>query len=54
MTCWAYELEGESNDLPADVHEVVNYVRAMYSGLARLSELPVSLRLIREKSTRRC
>ncbi len=44
----AYELEGESNDLPADVHEVVNYVRAMYSGLARLSELPISLRLIRE------
>ena len=44
----AYELEGESNDLPTDVHVVVNYVRAMYSGLARLSELPVSLRLIRE------
>ena len=44
----AYELEGESGELPADVHEVVNYVRAMYSGLSRLSELPVSLRLIRE------
>jgi Fic family protein len=43
-----YELEGESSDLPVDVHEVVNYVRAMYRGLARLSELPVSLRLIRE------
>ncbi len=44
----AYELKGWSNELPADVHEVVNYVRAMYSGLARLAELPISLRLIRE------
>ncbi len=44
----AFELEGESSELPADVHEVVNYVRAMYSGLARLRELPISLRLIRE------
>lgn len=33
---------------PADVAEVVNYVRAMNHGLARLSELPVSVRLIRE------
>ncbi len=33
---------------PRDVDEVVNYVRAMNHGLARLSELPVSLRLIRE------
>ena len=28
--------------------EVVNYIRAMYTGLARLDELPVSVRLIRE------
>ena len=28
--------------------EVVNYIRAMYAGLARLDELPVSVRLIRE------
>lgn len=34
--------------LPRDVDEVVNYVRAMKHGLARLSELPVSTRLIRE------
>lgn len=34
--------------LPRDVDEVVNYVRAMNHGLARLSELPVSTRLIRE------
>lgn len=33
---------------PADVAEVVNYVRAMNHGLARLAELPVSVRLIRE------
>jgi Fic family protein len=32
----------------SDVNEVFNYVRAMDYGLARLKELPVSLRLIRE------
>lgn len=35
-------------NLPRDVDEVVNYVRAMNYGLTRLSELPVSVRLIRE------
>ncbi len=35
-------------EAPADVDEVVNYVRAMNHGLARLSKLPVSVRLIRE------
>lgn len=35
-------------DLPDDVGEVINYVRAMDHGLARLTELPVSVRLIRE------
>jgi Fic family protein len=35
-------------DTPQDVSEVANYVRAMNHGLARLSELPVSVRLIRE------
>lgn len=34
--------------MPRDVDEVVNYVRAMKHGLARLDELPVSVRLIRE------
>lgn len=34
--------------LPRDVDEVLNYVRAMNHGLARLAELPVSVRLIRE------
>lgn len=35
-------------DTPKDVKEVVNYVRAMNHGLARLNDLPVSVRLIRE------
>lgn len=37
--------------LPSDVDEVINYVRAMNHGLARLAELPVSVRLIREIHT---
>ena len=40
------QLFGET--LPRDVDEVINYVRAMNHGLARLAELPVSVRLIRE------
>ncbi|CAL1125080.1 unnamed protein product [Cladocopium goreaui] len=35
-------------DRPRDVDEVVNYVSAMNEGLARLAELPISVRLIRE------
>ena len=35
-------------DTPRDVNEVANYVRAMNHGLARLTDLPVSVRLIRE------
>ena len=34
--------------IPKDVDEVVNYVTAMNYGLARLADLPVSTRLIRE------
>lgn len=34
--------------VPHDVDEVVNYVRAMHHGLARLPQLPISVRLIRE------
>lgn len=37
-----------SSDQPKDVAEVVNYVRAMNFGLARLPELPLSVRLIKE------
>ncbi len=35
-------------ELPADVREVANYVRALEDGLERLAALPLSLRLIRE------
>lgn len=35
-------------DRPRDVHEVLNYVDAMNYGLDRLSELPLSTRLLRE------
>jgi Fic family protein len=37
-----------SPNQPSDVNEVINYVRAMNHGLARLHTLPVSVRLIRE------
>jgi Fic family protein len=43
-----YELDPDSQRLPDDIEEVVNYVKAMNYGLARLKELPLSLRLIRE------
>ena len=42
------EAELFERELPSDVDEVVNYVRAMNHGLRRLRELPVSVRLIRE------
>lgn len=38
----------ERTEIPHDVNEVINYVAAMNYGLARLAELPVSVRLIRE------
>lgn len=44
----AAEAQILSSTLPRDVDEVVNYVGAMNHGLARLAELPVSVRLIRE------
>ena len=44
----AYELDQRTPELPGDVVEVVNYVKAMYHGLDRLRSLPLSLRLIRE------
>lgn len=37
-----------SVDPPRDVDEVINYVAAMNHGIARLRDLPVSVRLIRE------
>lgn len=44
----AFEADAVRDDTPKDVAEVVNYVRAMNHGLARLPDLPLSLRLLRE------
>jgi Fic family protein len=44
----AAEAELADDRRPRDVDDVINYVRAMKHGLARLTELPVSVRLIRE------
>lgn len=43
-----YESYNRSKTLPNDVAEVVNYIKAMNYGLKRISELPLSLRLIKE------
>lgn len=37
-----------NRERPSDVREVLNYIDAMHYGLARLADLPVSTRLIRE------
>jgi Fic family protein len=42
------ELQPEARAPGSDVGDIVNYVRAMNYGLARLHEVPLSLRLIRE------
>jgi Fic family protein len=43
-----YEADPAGDKKPKDVEEVVNYVRAMNYGLKELSNLPLSLRLIRQ------
>jgi Fic family protein len=43
-----FEAQAARKAKRGDVHEVVNYVRAVNYGLARLKDLPLSLRLIRE------
>lgn len=43
-----YESEALASTVPADVEDVFSYIKAMNFGLERLSELPLSLRLIRE------
>ncbi len=43
-----FDAEAGDRPLSADVEEVVNYVRAMETGIQRLETLPVSTRLIRE------
>jgi Fic family protein len=42
------ELEPTAQDRDSDVGDIVNYIAAMKHGLARINELPLSLRLIRE------
>lgn len=44
----AVEANIRDRNRPDDVAEIVNYVAAMNHGLERLSEIPVSIRLIRE------
>jgi len=48
----AAEAQVLTPEAPKDVDEVVNYVAAMNHGLGRLSELPVSIRLVREIHTK--
>jgi len=43
-----FEAQAARRGNKGDVQEVVNYVRAMNYGLARLKDLPLSLRLMRE------
>lgn len=43
-----FEASESGPDTPDDVSEVVNYVRALKHGLARLAQVPLSLRLLRE------
>lgn len=43
-----FEVDPTGVELPRDIVEVVNYVRAMNYGIERLQTLPLSVRLIRE------
>ena len=43
-----FEVRQDPGNLPGDVREVVNYVRALNYGIQRLESLPLSNRLIRE------
>lgn len=43
-----FELDPQDQEVPQDIEDVVNYVRAMNYGLQRLASFPLSLRLIRE------
>ena len=47
-TFLTFEVDPGADTLPLDIEVVVNYVKAMNYGLARLDSLPLSLRLIRE------
>ena len=50
----AAEAQFRSPTRPSDVDEVINYVNAMNHGLERLRDLPVSIRLVRERSINGC
>lgn len=43
-----FELDPSGHEHPKDVTEVVNYVAALNHGLARLADIPLSLRLTKE------
>ncbi len=43
-----FEIDVSGQEIPKDVEEVVNYIRAMNYGLERLKSFPLCLRLIRE------
>ncbi|GAC1467533.1 MAG: Fic family protein [Isosphaeraceae bacterium] len=43
-----FELDEKGQERPTDVNEIVNYVNAMNHGLERLTQLPLSKRLIGE------
>jgi Fic family protein len=47
-----FEIQPDEATAPPDVQEVVNYVTALEFGLARLREMPLSLRLLREVHAR--
>ncbi len=49
---FAFEASGVADPRTPDVKEVANYVDALEYGLKRMSELPLSLRLIREMHAR--
>jgi Fic family protein len=48
MDVLEYEAEAERAEARMDVAEIVNYIKAMNHGLARLPELPLSRRLLSE------
>lgn len=49
---FVFEALGVADPQTSDVREVANYVKALEYGLARLNDLPISLRLMREMHER--
>src|SRR5206468_48897 len=48
MDVLEFEAQMEQAETRVDVAEIINYIRAMNFGIARLSELPISRRLLCE------